>query len=273
MFGKENNPDISHMAVLMNIAIKGRPGESPCAEEIIPMIKALYEKSINAEIKWDETGVGWLIKMIVEMLPNLARNTRNYEKLNDEDFASLKKIFDELDALHTEIVSFNSQSNDEYNLAGKISCISKILYKNTVHMHDSEEDHHDWRDGMIFQNYEDLWKIIHRITTEWDELCNRGFSINVFLDYCNSFQYDRANGTEPPEKKKFETFMEMLDGKVKFVPVYLHEYRLLGIKVLANDADNEIIFTSENKSVKSYRLRQKGEEVAQSEVTEDYSKK
>lgn len=211
----------------------------------------------------------WHIERIVEMLPHLAKNTRNYEKLNDEDVASLKKIFDELDALHAEAISRNSQSKYKDDLSHKTQCISEILCKNMVGMYDTEEDHHNWRDGMIFQNYEDLWKIIHRINTEWEELCDRGFSLFVFYDYWHSFQYDRENGVEMSEEKKFETFMALLDGKMKFIPVYRHEYKFVEFKVVANDEEDEIVIISENKDKKAHRLRQKGEKVTQSEVTEN----
>lgn len=272
MFRKKDesfNPFISRMTDYMNKAIEGRYAKGPCAEEIVPMIKALYEKSVNAKVKWDGAGVCWHIERIVEMLPYLAENTRNYEKLSDEDVASIKKIFDELDALHAEAISRNSQSRYKDDLSHKTSCISEILCKNMVDMHDSEEDHHNWRDGMIFQNYEDLWKIIHRINTEWEELCSRGFSLNVFYDYWKSFQYDRADGKEMSEERKFKTFIALLDGKMKFVPVYRREYRLLGLKVANNDAENEIIYNSEDRSRKAYRLRQEGEEITQCEATEN----
>lgn len=274
MFGKKDkpfNPHIYRMTEYMNFAIEGRYAtRGTCAEEIVPMIKALYEKSINAKVKWDGAIVCWHIEKIVKMLQYLAYNTRNYEKLSDEDVVSLKKIFDELDVLHAEAIFRDSQSRYEDNLTPKIDCISEILCQNMADMYDSKEDHHDWRDGMMFQNYEDLWKIIHRINTEWEELCTRGFSMNVFDDYRKSFQYDRENGMEMSEEMKLKTFMALLDGKMKFVPVYRHECRLLGLKVVNNDAEDEIIYTSEDISRKNaYRMRQKGEENTQCEAMEN----
>lgn len=259
MFGRKDNPFISRMTDYMNVAIEGRYSPTPCAEEIRPMIEAFFKKSMKAKVKWDGSSVCWYIENITEIVKYLAKNTRNYEKLSAEDVASLKKIFDELDALHVESLECNSQSRYKDNLGSKISCISEIVCKNMVGMHDSEEKHDNYRDGMIFQSYEDLWKIIHRVNIEWNELCDRGFSLRVFYDYWESFKYDRAAGLEKTEEEKLATFMAVLDGKKKFVPIY--ENRPVCFKVVDNDFEGEIVNTFENRYSKPYRMRQDGEEV------------
>lgn len=257
MFGKDN-PFISRMMSNMYDAIEGKYSKTPCAEEIVPMIKDFFKKSTDAKIQWNGAGVCWHIERITEAASYLAQNTRNYENLSNEDVASLKKLFIEFNTLHAEALKLNSQSKYKDYLSQKISCISEMICKNMVGMHDSAEKHDNYRDGMIFQSYENLWKVIHRVNTEWDELCSRGFSLRVFYDYWESFKYDRAANQEKTEEEKLETFMALLDGKLKFVPVYNHIP--ICFTVVDNDFEGEIVNTYENSYSKPYRMCQSGEE-------------
>lgn len=269
---KSFNPLISLKAEIINQALKGRYPRGGCSEQIIPMINDFFEKLIKANLKWDEElkeGSGcvyWLTREIIAILPNLAENTRNYEKLDDKDIEFLKKIFDELYALFLDAKTNNLEKDYICVIGPRINHISDIVKINMEDMHDikEEKEHSNWREGMVFQNYQDLWKIIHRINTEWEDLWSRGYNYGVIYDYKKALKRQPMS-----EEKKFETFMALLDGKMKFVPVYCHEYRLLGFKVLDNDAEDEIIQISEEKSTKSFRLRQKVEETTQCDATKD----
>lgn len=252
MFGKNDNPFISRMTEYMNEAMECSYYQVSCAEEIKPMLKTFFKKSMSAKVNWKDGGaVCCQIEHITEAVQYLAMNTRNYESMSKEDVKVFQKMFEEFDALHAEALKLNSQS-----LSDRISCISEIACKNHIGMHDSEEQHEHWRDGMIFQNYESLWKVIHRVNTEWDELCSRGFSLRVFYDFWDVFRYDRSRGEEMSEEEKLKTFMALLDGRMKFIPVYHHEYRPLGFKVVDNNFDDEIVYTSDVKNNKSHRMRQ-----------------
>lgn len=258
MFGKKAE-FIYRMKGYMNDALRGSCTGVPCAEEIRPMIKAFFKKSMNAKVQWDGSEVCYHIEGITQIVRVLAMNTRNYEKLSSKEIASLKKIFDELDVLHTEALQHNSQSKSKYDLSLKIDCISGIIWRNMADMHDSREKHENYRDGMIFQNYEDLWKVIHRVNTEWNELCNRGFSLRVFDDYWEALRYERGIGQQKREEEKLATLMEILDGKKKFVPIY--EHKAICFKVVDNDFEGEIVNTLENEYSRPYRMYQDGEEV------------
>lgn len=264
MFGKnakKANFFISQMTgYMMNEAMGYSYDHVSCAEEIKPMIKAFFKKSTSTKINWEDPyGACWNIEHIIKAVPDLAKNTRNYERMSEEDVKVFQKIFEEFDALYAEALKPTSQSS-EYNLSRKISCISAIAYKNHVGMYDSEEEHTYWRDGMLFRNYENLWKVMHRVNTEWDELCSRGFSLQLFYDFWNVFEYDRRRGEEMSEEEKIKAFMALLDGKMKFVPVYRHAYEPLGFKIVDNDYDDEIVYTSNAKDCKSHRMRKVGEE-------------
>lgn len=263
MFGQKakDNPFISRMTEYMNRAMECSYYHVSCAEEIKPMLKAFFKKAMSAKVNWEDGGdVCWLINNITEAAQHLAVNTRNYEKMSNKDVTVFQKIFEELNALYDEILKLNPQSRYKNYLSDKISCISEIACKNYVGMHDSKEEHEHWRDRMIFQDYESLWKVIHRVNTEWDELCSRGFSRRVFYYFWDVFKYDRHRGEEMSEEEKIKTFMALLDGKMKFILVYRYEYKPLGFKVVDNDFDDEIFYTSDFKKIKSCCMRQVGEE-------------
>lgn len=271
MWGKKDessNPFISWMEMSMQTAIDGIYLKSPCAEEIVPMIKDFFKKSMSANIKWDDNlRVPYHVEDIADIVTNLAHNTRSYERFTDEDMSSFIKIFNELDALREEALLCYSQFKYKYDLSSKISCISEMIKQNMLGTHDSLENHKNWRDGMIFQSYENLWKVIHRVNTEWEELCGRGFSLRVFYDYRDAFEYDRRIGQEQTEDEKLKTFMALLDGTMKFVPVY--EHKAVCFKVVENDFKEVVTHTFENRYDKPYRLRQEGEKITQCEATEN----
>lgn len=267
MFGRKDNPFISRMSDNMEKAMNGSYRHVPCAEEILPMLVEFFAKCRDAKVEWNGASVCWNIEKLTEIMQHIAMNTRNYEKLSDEDITSLRKIFDELNALYAEALELDSQSDCRNDFSSKISCLDEILCKNMVGMHDSEEEHENYRDGMIFQNYEDLWKVIHRVNTEWEQLCNRGFSLRVFYDYWESFKYERSAGLRKTEEEKLETFMALLDGKMKFVPIY--EHRPVGYKIVDNNFEGKIVNTLENRYSKPYRLRQENEELTQCVATEE----
>ena len=253
MLLKKDNPYISRMKEYMNTALNSVDyNNGHCAKEIAPMVKAFFKKSMNAIIKWDGSSVCMNIENIFEIGKFLAMNTRDYEKLSDEDVASLKKLFEELYMLHNEALERHFHSEDNYDFDGKITCISEIICKNMVDMHELTDNYHD---GMIFQNYEDLWKIIHRVNTEWDELCGRGFSLKVFYDYWHLFKYDRITYCEKTEEEKFKSFMGILDGKMKFVPLYIP----VCLAVVDNDFKGEFV-QRENSSITPYGMLPKFEE-------------
>lgn len=199
--------------------------------------------------------------MIADTVQDIVKNTRDYVPLTDSDLTSLNNIFGEIDWLLTRARIKRHQSCEE-DFENQIRCISEIVCKNKIGMQDRiRKDPQNYRDGMIFQNYERLLEIIHRLNTEWNLLCSRGFSVKVFHDFWNFFNYSRAQGEEMNEDEKFETFMAILDGTMKFVPVY--EHKPVCLKPVANSFKGEIVKTIENKYSKPYRLRQNEESISQ----------
>ena len=237
MFGKNKSQNnfFSRMTNYIARAMENSSHHAACAEEIQPMLKAFLKKVMSADVDWNSAkNVCWNIESITKAVQYLAENTRNYQKMSDEDLEAFKKIFEEIYALYDETLKKKDQGE---NITNKISCISEIANKNKVGMHDSPISHEDWRDGMIFRNYENLWKVIHRVNTEWDELCSRGFSVNVFYEFWEAFKYDKASSKERPkegmtkkemaekkmsekkmsEEEKGEFIRALLDDDMKFV--------------------------------------------------------
>lgn len=125
MLSKKSNPFLSRMTNYMNDALNSVDySHGKCASEIVPMVKAFFEKSMSAKINWDGSCVCHNIEDISEIAKFLAMNTRNYQKLSNEDVASLKKLFEELNTLHNE--ALEHQSEDNYDFDRKISCISQL---------------------------------------------------------------------------------------------------------------------------------------------------
>lgn len=219
----------------MAVTGKGNGKINPPASEIIPLIEALRKKVVC----YDRTNTGDF-DGIVQCCLNIAASTRNYEDLKESDFISLKKIFSELDAMCEEAKTNLSNKKDEF--AKKAKLISQLLFYNCEGMHDSPVNHSNWKDGMIFQSYENLWKVIHRLNSEWEELSGRGLTDEQIEAFSKAFHYSRSNYTEPSENSKLRLFMDMLDGKLKVIPVYKREERLVGNKIVpSNGAEYEII--------------------------------
>ena len=265
MFGKRDNYFISRMKKYMNTAIENSPYHVSCAEEIKPMIIDFYTKAMSIEINCQEfSDLCWQIDDIAEAILYLAENTRIYEEMSKEEVEVFKKLFEEFEKLLDETLELSSLNVDKEYIQNKISCMSEIVCKNMCDRQDIKKDHENWRNGMIFQNYENLWKVIHRVNTEWDELCDRDFSTRVFYDFWDAFKTDRRRGEEMSEEEKFKTFMAVLDGKKKFIPTYIHEYTLLGYKIVDNDFADEIVYDSVKKQyLESYHMRE-----LESETTE-----
>lgn len=250
-----SNVFFSRMRRMMNQVIHGTC-YPPCSSRVAGLIETFYEESTKVDVDWQngksECGQ---VEAVMEVAKYLAENTCPYEPLSDKDFGFIEKIFQELEELRGEAVELKMYPERSDTMRGKISCIREILCKNMAGIsYYKEARATNRRDGMIFQNYEDLWKIIHRIVTEWDELASRGFSLNVFYDYWSSFKYDRCNGKEKSESEKLRIFMAMLDGNMKFVPLYRIEPEGYALVEETSEEERITIGTFERAS---YSLKRK----------------
>ncbi len=208
-------PYLSRMLNYMTNAIECSCHYVSCAEEIKPMINAFFKKAISARIVFEhDMIVCQSIEYISEAVAHLASNTRNYEKMSKKEVEIFHQIFEEFDLLFLEALKFDTKFLFESYFSIKLYCILEFLYNNHVGMHDSEKCHENWRDGMLFQDYENLWKVIHLINTDFfDLLYQRGFSTEFVYKFWDSFITNIDHGKEMSEEEKIETFMSLLDGQ------------------------------------------------------------
>lgn len=243
---------------LTTIKKSGESFKAPCNEGFIPLFQEFREKILETQIDIDSFQLRGNINQFLLIPVLLAENTRDYEEFSSEDLLSLRKIFEELYSLYDEIILERTDVN-HIKFGEKIMAIYELVRTNAVHMTDRREKHSEnWRDGMIFQRYENLWKVMKRLNREWDELCLRGFSTEeVLYPFEESFVYSREIHEEMSEEDKLQTFMDILDGTKKFIPVYVHEYRLIGFKPVDLGDDTVEVVTEDNeKDEPSHRMLQ-----------------
>ena len=242
MFGKGKkkekfNIHIARMTSYMDRALGHKYYPAACSEDIKPMIEEFYDKTVSM-VDWENADESLCndVEAIIQILHFLALNTCPYERMSKEDVEAFKKLLMELEQLLNETVMDSGKTSD------RITCFLGIFQKNMASTNFSETNHENWRRGMVFQDYEDLWKIVHRINTEWVELRSRGYSYNTFYEFWRSCDSSLRNGEELSEEEKFNAFMGILDGKMKFVPAYRREYRPVGYRVVPNSSEDEIVY-------------------------------
>lgn len=254
-----DNVFVSRMIANKMEALNGRYDRTPCAGVIRARLESFCDETISSPIKWDGNEVCWSMERLVECARALAENVPNFVTYSEEDAAAINKIFDELDYVREELLQvYKSGKEADYKIGAKLSCISEILVKNAVGAHYDENEPQAYRNGMIFQRYEDLWAVVHRVNREWVDLCARGFSLNVFYDFRSTFDLERRLKREKTEEAKLADFMAILDGTKKFVPVY--ELENVGYRVMDSDFEGMIVSQELTTPMKEYRLFQKKEE-------------
>lgn len=254
-----DNVFVSRMIANKMGALDGRYARTPCAEEIRARLESFCDETIAVPIKWDGNEVCWSMERLVECARALSENVPNFVTYSEDDVAAINKIFDELDYVREELLQvYKSGKEADYKIGAKLNCISEILVKNAVGAHYDESKPQEYRDGMIFQCYEDLWLVVHRVNCDWVELCARGFSMDVFYDFWSTFNLERRLKREKTEEAKLADFMAILDGTKKFVPVY--ELKNVGYRVMGSDFEGMIVSQELTIPMKEYRLFQKNEE-------------
>ena len=215
---RKGNPYIQWLTTIMQDAIKAH-----CATVLIPLVEAFFCKLQLSPIKLLSTNqLHWerVVKLgITAKL--LVQNTILYA-VKDGDVEAFKMLFGELEALHSEVLENYTNGNTDGKISYKITVISAVIYSNTSRATSNSLLEDLGRDGMLFHNYEYLWKAIHKINTEWEDLRRRGFSQETFQHFCESVIYHRYMNAyhEDPDHLTFGYFENILDGNSKLVPVY-----------------------------------------------------
>lgn len=210
-FNETTTRSIAEVDYFVNRIITGEDSKMQCAKALVPMIRALQK---NAEITIEKGVKSFFPIMVIHVTKEFAKNVSRSQKLTQEDLSSIQRIFDALERLQEEPLSFESQYNkifakqaNDYNT--KTYCLQQILIKNRLST------------PKLFNNYNHLSLIVTKLIDEWDDLCRRGFSLeNTFYPFSQSVKYSKEKGKELSEEDKFQLFSDLLDGKAKIVPVY-----------------------------------------------------
>lgn len=245
-------------------AINGMPYNEKCSKDIIPFISEAFKKIKENRYIFEGKDISRHVEKIAILIRNLACNTHKNEIMNNKDLKSISQIFfDVVYVLFDEVKTNAFASEEDKNiLYDKINCISEIVYANMFgnrfqnHFQDviANDNIHD---GKIFQNYENLLKVITYITKNFKSLTKRGFTLNVFRNFENSFRYDRRHKCEKTEEEKFNMFMGILNGSMKFKPIY--EVRTVAYAVVPVDFNDNIVKYSNMGLLNEYALKREDE--------------
>ena len=220
MFEGHRNPIMHQLNLQLASAIKGTILDRPCAKVIEPIISDFYGKLITTKISWCGSNEYYWNQILDlgEVAQRLSSNTSIY-LVGESDVEPIRKIVEELELLHAEIMKeYYSQSPNE-ELDYKLETVKEIVTKNAVNANAKASNSYNGRAGMVFQSYEHLWKLIHRINIEWLELRERGFKKQVIYDFEMSMQHLRLAGKEWSEEEKWNAINGILDGGKKFIPL------------------------------------------------------
>lgn len=253
MLEGRSNPIIHLLNKQMNRIINGSIIGTPCAKELKPLVYEFFVKLIESPIKWNEENQIWWNRVsgIGDAVQYLCINTERYS-VGKKDVEPFKKLFNELEQLRDEVLKAYSQGRDDNEINTKIDVIAEIICKNTVNTV-SNGGNVRGRTGMMFENYENLWKVIHRINNEWDDLRARGFNLQVFYDFYESLSYMRWIDAEQSDEEKLNSFMGILDGTKKFVLVYEHKPVCYKVAEL-NGEDREVVEMPIMHYMKPYQM-------------------
>ena len=261
---QKQTPFMERMTRYRFLALEGESTIGPCAKELVPNIESFFESAKNieeaqAKRKDSDWAKRRLVSDVISLcVVNLAHTTREGEKISEKEIGYINKIFEEIHSLVDETLRCDSKECLDNVVEPKVMEISEILSGNMMLLQVAGReliDPENWRSGLVFQKYEDIWKVIHRVNTEWEDLCSRGFRSKVVTDYFETFRYEVRRGIVRSEEEKFSNFMAVLDGEMKFVPVY--ELRPKCFKVVGkNEKENhiEVDVIEHEVSSKSYAM-------------------
>lgn len=224
---KKDNPFISRMKDNKESAL------SNCSKSVEKMFKKFFDKCLKTKFK-DKEDYGFIgvIEELTEATMRFAENTQKDQIIEGEDLQCIKLIMIELENLYTEIINCDFDSGKAYYYYDKTSLIRNVFCKNMIKQ---QILYFNISNGKIFESYKDLYLVINLVNVYYDELLARGFGLNSVL---NPFwNFVKANSMS--EKEKMETFLGLVNGTLKFQPVY--ETKAIGYEVKPIAFDEKII--------------------------------
>lgn len=215
---QKGNPYVDRLKLIMEDTIK-----ASCSSVLLPLVDAFFNKLQQSQIELlSENQLHWerVIRLgIATKL--LVQNTIMYA-VKEADVEAFRKLFIELEVLHSEVLKNYSEGSSDRNVSYKITVISTVFYSNTSRATSNSLYEAYSREGMLFHDYEYLWKFIHKMNVEWEDLIKRGFSQEVFKHFCEFVTYHRYLNAyhEEPDHITYGHLLNILDGTCKLIPVY-----------------------------------------------------
>ena len=191
-------------------------------------------------------------------------NTFPEQDVSEADYKCIKQIFVELENLLDETlinarpltvrivdgkIEHSSMEGQSVNLEEKIACISKILYCNQAKARcmRSIASRTVPRCDVILWKYEELWHVIGYMIEKWNDLKKRGYSAEVYGAYVESCEFGKSGS---------KTFMSLLEGRSKLIPVY--RYTMVGYTTVDTEASDvaRIEHDTHNAKIQIFSLDQ-----------------
>lgn len=202
-----------------------------CSDSIKKLIQDFYIKCAKSEIKFV---VDQNIEDLFLAASYFAQNTSKGEIIEGEDLNFIKKTMEVLEQLLAEIIKTDPNDKGAY-YESKIGLISEIFCKNTIGMKFSETDENDIHKDKVFKRYRDLYFVIDLVNEHYDELLKRGFGLNsVWYPF-----WETVGRSSLSEDEKMQMFLGLINGTMKFQPVY--EFKAVGYAITPRDYDETII--------------------------------
>ena len=245
-------PFAIRMSNYLKRALSGGKYSTGCSESIKPLIVGFFSKVSSAKISWDsQTPIASNLEVLTQVVEQLAYNTSYNEIICDDDMKYVQKIFDEFHSLYNELIKYEHLKHyDVTDISCRIDCLYEIVAKNHALAHNIYKPLHD---GKLFRSYQNLYEVIRTVNRKWPILSSSGFSKSVFIDFYDSFVYARKHGQEKSEEEKMRLFNGILDGKMKFAPIY--EQTAVAYQIIDVKTSKFTTTTIPSKYAKSYSLK------------------
>lgn len=189
------------------------------------LIRDFYVTCVYSDIDWTNDKEACTVSYLFESACSLVQNTHtrfkgldNFEK---NDFEYFELIMGEMYKLHDEVIGgFKTkiQNSHDYTIYTKIQFINEILKYNKVGTITTLQDNASRK--RIFERYSELYSVINLINENFYNLNNKGVSLNSFWYPFVKVCQDQAYVKPLSEEEKLNLFLGLINGNMKFHPVY-----------------------------------------------------
>lgn len=242
-YERDKSHSYSVLCTLYEKGLEGSPYQRGISESIASTYSNFFLKLKNTNIDWRgfKTHEARYFEEILEFATHVTLNTREGEIIVGDELEYLKSIFKDIDKL-VEYVTSHKTYNKEFS--DMLLCLREIACKNMIHIPNGKVTLENPINtfGKIFETYEYLYKVLHRVYKDWANLTSRGFSLQTFYCFHDSFEYNlHRTDFRQTADDKFNGFMGLLDGKNKLVPQY--EFKAVSYQPVPIDFQGQLVRT------------------------------